>query len=144
MSLRPPPRRRRRSESPHEAVSDYLETGVWPDDVEERAQAAYVAASGALAVRNRLAALHRDYTGSAGLRLLRETHRTEILAALEEQLRDVLAEARKHTTALGTVRTADEALTAAWGSRRGIHGSACPRADPAGHSRRPVGGAAGG
>ncbi|WP_328896409.1 hypothetical protein [Streptomyces sp. NBC_00236] len=95
-----------------EAIAGYLDTGVWPDDVEQRAQTAYVAASGAQAVRNRLAALHRDYIGNTGLKLLREAHRSEILAALEVQLRDVLAEARKHVTALGDVRTADEALTA--------------------------------
>ncbi|MFE2019983.1 hypothetical protein ACFW9O_18300 [Streptomyces sp. NPDC059499] len=95
-----------------EAVAEFLDTGAWPSDVEERAQAAYTAAVGAHAVRSRLAAVHREYTGAATLTMLRELNRTEILAALGVQLADLLTDARKHTPALGSVRTADEALTA--------------------------------
>ncbi|MEV8393863.1 MULTISPECIES: hypothetical protein [unclassified Streptomyces] len=95
-----------------EAVAEYLEGGAWPDDVDERAQAAYVGAIGAQAVRHRVAALHREYTGNAHMTMLREVYRSEILTALGTQLADLLTEARKHTTALGSVRTADEALTA--------------------------------
>ncbi|MGW2514508.1 hypothetical protein ACWC0A_35055 [Streptomyces scopuliridis] len=95
-----------------EAIAEYLDGGAWPDDVDERAQAAYVGAIGAQAVRNRVAALNREYTGNTHLTMLREVHRSEILTALGTQLAELLAEARKYTTALGSVRTADEALTA--------------------------------
>ncbi|WP_329078331.1 hypothetical protein [Streptomyces niveus] len=94
------------------AVEEYLASGVWPDDVEERAQEAYARAAGAHAVRSRLSTLHRDFIDSDPLKALREAHRTEILASLGSQLDDLLTEARKHTTALGPVRTADEALAA--------------------------------
>lgn len=96
----------------NEAVEDYLTTGTWSADVEERAQAAFIRASGARAVRIRLESLHRDFTGSAVLKTLREAYRAEILEALGAQLSDLLKEAKKHVVALGAVRTADEALTA--------------------------------
>ncbi|WP_326664443.1 hypothetical protein [Streptomyces sp. NBC_00385] len=95
-----------------EAVAEYIVSGAWPADVEERAQAAYARAVGAHAVRAKLLAMNRTYVDGSTLRGLREAFRTEILAALGTQLADLLAEAEKHVGALGATRTADEALTA--------------------------------
>ncbi|MET9206653.1 hypothetical protein ABZW38_16035 [Streptomyces bacillaris] len=95
-----------------EALTEFLATGTWPADVEARAQAAYTRAAGAQAVRARLLEANREYTHPSALTTLREIHRTEILAALGSQLDDLLAQARKHTSDLGAIRTADDALTA--------------------------------
>ncbi|MEV7274678.1 hypothetical protein ACIQIG_17860 [Streptomyces bacillaris] len=95
-----------------EALTEFLATGTWPADVEARAQAAYTRAAGAQAVRARLLEANREYNHPSALTTLREIHRTEILAALGSQLDDLLAQARKHTSDLGAVRTADDALTA--------------------------------
>lgn len=95
-----------------QALTEFLETGTWPADTEERAQAAYTRAAGAQAVRTRLLEANQEHTHPSALMTLREVHRPEILAALGSQLADLLTQARKHTSDLGTVRTADEALTA--------------------------------
>ncbi|MFF9350528.1 hypothetical protein [Streptomyces sp. NPDC014734] len=95
-----------------EAVAEFLESGTWPADVEERASAAYARASGARAVRTQVSELNRQYADRSALTSLREAYRSEILGALGEQLADLLAEARKHVPALGDARTADEALSA--------------------------------
>ncbi|MFI6897588.1 hypothetical protein ACIBM4_26090 [Streptomyces sp. NPDC050256] len=95
-----------------EAVAEYIVSGAWPTDVEDRAQAAYARAVGAHAVRTKLLVMNRTYVDGSALRGLREAFRTEILAALGTQLAELLAEAKKHVGALGAVRTADDALTA--------------------------------
>ncbi|MFB7479005.1 hypothetical protein ACFUEM_02490 [Streptomyces anulatus] len=95
-----------------EALTEFLATGSWPADVDERAQAAYTRAAGAQAVRARLLEANQEYTHPSTMTTLREIHRPEILAALGSQLDDLLTQARKHTSDLGAVRTADEALTA--------------------------------
>lgn len=94
-----------------EALAEFLETGTWPADVDEQAQAAYMRAAGAQAVRTRLLEANQEYTHPSTLTTLREIHRPEILAALGSQLDDLLTQVRKHTSDLGAVRTADEALT---------------------------------
>ncbi|WP_329159087.1 hypothetical protein OHB49_08150 [Streptomyces sp. NBC_01717] len=95
-----------------EVAEEYLTSGTWPADVEQRAQEAYTRAVGAHAVRSRFLALHRDYTGAATLVSLRQAYRAEILEALGVQLADLLQEAKQHVPALGSVRDADAALAA--------------------------------
>ncbi|WP_329069883.1 hypothetical protein [Streptomyces sp. NBC_01429] len=95
-----------------EALTEYLETGTWPDDVNERARDAYTRAVGAHAVRGQLLTLNRRFVSRDALVALAEMHRSQILGALGEQLSALLSDARKHTDNVGDVRTADQALTA--------------------------------
>ncbi|MFJ7057297.1 hypothetical protein ACK8N7_10130 [Streptomyces griseobrunneus] len=96
----------------NEAVEEYLRSGTMPADVEARATEAYTAAVGAHALRSAVGSLYAGSIHTQTVESLREMNAPEILAALGTQLADLLKEARKHTEALGAVRTADEALTA--------------------------------
>ncbi|MFH8358691.1 hypothetical protein ACH4FV_03800 [Streptomyces anulatus] len=96
----------------NEALEEYLRSGVMPADVEARATEAYTAAVGAHALRFVVGRLYAGSAHALTLEALREANAPEILAALGTQLAALLKEARKHTEALGAVRTADEALTA--------------------------------
>ncbi|MEU2093641.1 hypothetical protein ABZ741_39240 [Streptomyces globisporus] len=95
----------------NEALEEYLRTGVMPADVEARATEAYTASVGAHALRSAVGTLYAGSVHTQTLEALREANAPEILAALGAQLAALLKEARKHTEALGAVRTADEALT---------------------------------
>ncbi|WP_435238579.1 hypothetical protein [Streptomyces sp. YPW6] len=95
----------------NEALEEYLRTGVMPADVEARATEAYTASVGAYALRSAVGSLYAGSAHTQTLEALREANAPEILAALGAQLAALLKEARKHTEALGAVRTADEALT---------------------------------
>lgn len=96
----------------NEAVEEYLRTGTMPADVEARATEAYTAAVGAHALRFVVGRLYAGSAHTLTLEALREVNAPAILAALGAQLADLLKEARKHTDALGSTRTADEAITA--------------------------------
>ncbi|MFB6696838.1 hypothetical protein [Streptomyces rubiginosohelvolus] len=95
----------------NEALEEYLRTGVMPSDVEARATEAYTASVGAHALRSAVGTLYAGSVHTLTLEALREANAPEILAALGAQLAALLKEARKHTEALGAIRTADEALT---------------------------------
>ncbi|MEV6806717.1 hypothetical protein [Streptomyces sp. NPDC051132] len=95
-----------------EAVSTYLDTGKWPDGVEERARAAYIDAVAADAITGHLIDLRARFTeGSERKRLVR-LHSRDILEHLDGQLQGVLADVRKDLPALGEVRTAEDAIHA--------------------------------
>ncbi|MFJ9110480.1 hypothetical protein [Streptomyces sp. NPDC102283] len=96
----------------NEALEEYLRIGVMPADVEKRATEAYTASVGAHALRSAVGSLYAGSIHTQTLEGLREANAPEILAALGTQLAALLKEAGKHTEALGSVRTADEALTA--------------------------------
>ncbi|MEU0159872.1 hypothetical protein ABZ154_13755 [Streptomyces sp. NPDC006261] len=96
----------------NEALEEYIATGVMPADVEARATEAYTAAVGAHALRSAVGSMYAGSAHAQTLTTLREMNAPEILTALGAQLAGLLKEARKHTEALGAVRTADEALTA--------------------------------
>ncbi|MFI6655493.1 hypothetical protein ACIBL8_08275 [Streptomyces sp. NPDC050523] len=99
-----------------EAVGAYLDTGTWPDGVEERARTAYVDAIAADAITGQLIALRSQFLAGHDLKLIIERRAPEILTHLDGQLRDVLEAVRKELDALGDVRTAEDAVHAPQGA----------------------------